>query len=91
VDDLPATRSRRRLGVCRASFKETRLPLARRWTIRKASTMTDLQRAELVMVLQGFKENKKPKSVNGEEWRLQNIERAMEQILDILSAPAEKR
>jgi hypothetical protein len=53
--------------------------------------MTDLQRAELVMVLQGFKENKKPKSVNGEEWRLQNIERAMEQILDILSAPAEKR
>lgn len=50
--------------------------------------MTDMQRAELVMVLHGFKENKKPKAANGEEWRLRNLEAAMEQILDILSAPA---
>lgn len=49
--------------------------------------MTDLQRAALVMILQGFKENKKPKAVNGEEWRLRNLEAAVEQILDILAAP----
>jgi len=51
--------------------------------------MTDLQRAELVMVLQGFKENKNPRAVNGESWRLENLERAVEQILDILAAPAD--
>lgn len=51
--------------------------------------MTDLQRAEIVMVLQGFKENKKPRAVYGEEWRIQNLERAIEQLLDILSTPAE--
>ena len=50
--------------------------------------MTALQKAELAMVRQGFKENKKPRSVNGEAWRLENLERAVEQILDILSAPA---
>lgn len=51
--------------------------------------MTDLQRAELAMVLQGLREMKAPKSSHSTERRLSNCETAIEQILEVLSQPQE--
>jgi hypothetical protein len=51
--------------------------------------MTDLQRAEFAIILQGFRENKKPRAVNAEGWRLSNLETAIEQMLDVLAQPRE--
>jgi hypothetical protein len=51
--------------------------------------MTEQQKSELNAAFEDFRVSLTPRAANGDEWRMQNCERAIKRIFSILLIPTE--